>query len=66
MRHKENQESVEAKKREYFKKEGHVVSNAADENKMMAENGLLNWQCGGHWKSRQEQFQHNSAGKKPD
>lgn len=42
------------------------VSNDADEFKMMAENGPLNWRCGGHWKSWQEQFRHNSAGKKPD
>lgn len=27
------------------------VSNDADEFKMMAENGPLNWRCGGHWKS---------------
>lgn len=57
---------MEAKKTEYFKKEENVVWNAADEYQMMAENGPLNWQCGGHWKSWQGQLQHSSAGKKPD
>lgn len=48
MIQKENHGSTEVKKR-VFQEEN--VSNDADEFKMMAENGPLNWRCGGHWKS---------------